>query len=368
MEKIRHAIIGVGGIGKEHARVAHELNEFELIAVSDIDEKVAKDIGEKYHVKWYKDYIEMIEKEKPDSVSICTPHFLHKDMAINAMKYGVNVLVEKPMAVTVKQADEMIRVARKRNVKLAVVFQHRFDSQIKAAKKIIGSIGDIYRSSLEYCCYRSQQYYGMAKWRGTWKYEGGGVLINQAIHSLDSFLWIVNLKPKKVFAAIDTLIHNIEVEDTVVAIIEFKNKTKGYIYITSNYMPSYERLVFQGNNGVVEIYRNSIEHIKYSPPLKEAMFKKTEIKWGIEPKLERESVKLETSSIKGHEAVFKDFANAIVEDREPLVNGEEGRKSIEVINGIIMSGFLGKEVNFPINAEEYEKVFKKLIELRRISK
>ena len=111
MGKLRHGIIGFGGIGREHARSAKVLDEYELVAVAEIDEKLGRRAEEEFGVKWYRDYREMLEKERLDTVSICTPHFLHRDMAVEAASAGVNVLVEKPMAITVKQADEMIEAA-----------------------------------------------------------------------------------------------------------------------------------------------------------------------------------------------------------------------------------------------------------------
>lgn len=366
MRKVRHAVIGVGIMGKGHAKIAHEIDEMELVAIADVNEGLARSVGEEFKVKWYTDYIEMLEREKPDSVSICTPHFLHRDMAIEVAKRGIHVLVEKPIAISVKEADDMIKTARKSGVKLGVVFQHRFTEKYRKLRELIveqGTLGDLLFASLEYFCYRSQPYYNMARWRGTWKYEGGGVLINQAIHFIDLFQWIIGIMPKRVAAFSGTLLHKIEVEDVAAASLDFENGAKGTLSAASISEPSYIRMRVQGDRGAVyfehKMNKESATIAFFSPPIKEAMFMTTDVPWGLTPEVEEDVLIL--PDIKGgHEAALRDFARAIIEDKEPAIPGEEGLKSLEIVNAIILSSFKGSPVEIPVNREEYEKVLSKL--------
>ena len=136
MRKLKYAVIGVGGVGKSHLNAAMDLEEYEIVAVADVNEEFGKMAAEQYKAKWYKDYNKMLEKEELDVVSICTPHFLHSKMSIDTLNAGVNVLVEKPMAIRVSEADEMINVAKKNSVTLGVVFQHRFDPEVQYSRNI----------------------------------------------------------------------------------------------------------------------------------------------------------------------------------------------------------------------------------------
>ncbi len=364
MRKIKFGIIGIGGIGKHHAKCMRQVDEIELKAIADINEEIARKIAEEYKVKWYTDYLLMLEKEDIDAVSICTPHYLHAKMAIDCMKFGKHVLVEKPMARTVAECDSMIKEARKRGLKLGVVFQKRTNPDIIAAKEFVmkGELGELYRASLEFFTFRSQAYYNSGAWRGTWSMEGGGVLINQGVHFIDIFQWIINLKPKRLMAIIGNLLHNIEVEDLASAILEFENDVQATMQFSTIDYPGYRRMVFRGDKSIL-IYEDGKVRVAYTKPGIRLGIQESEI-WGA-PKCEWEELKIEERE-HGHVAVLRDFARAILEDREPMVTGEEGIKSVEIINAIIMSGVTGKVVTFPIDREAYDKVINKLSKLKRI--
>lgn len=379
MTKLRHAIIGVGGIGRLHARVAKEIEEIELVAVADIVEKVAREMGEEYGARWYTDYREMLEKEDIDTISICTPHHLHDEMTIECVKYGVHVLVEKPIATTIKRADRMITAAKKAGVKLGVIFQWRVNSSMVAAKRAIdeGSIGEIMFAHLNFYCYRSQKYYLRGYWRGKWAYEGGGVLINQAIHAIDIFQWLVNTRPKRLSAYVGTIAHDIEVEDIAVAALEFESGAKGSIFATSTSPLGWTDIVLQGDRGAITIGRHyyideegrphpcdCILH-KFNIPVKQAIFESLKYERDLAPKVLPRPL-----SVKGewrdHAVILKDFARAVIEDRDPMVPGEEGRKSLEIVNAIIYSGCKGVEVQFPLNPDDYEKLIEELCRRGRV--
>ena len=380
MEKVKFAVIGVGGIGKYHAEIIKMINETELVAIADINEKVGRRIASNYKVAFYKDYLDMIEKEELDAVSICTPHFSHDEIAVNCAKCGVNILVEKPMALSIKRADRMIQEAKKNSVKLGVVFQWRTYPVYLAAKKVIekGLLGDLIFSFLNFYCYRSQKYYLRGFWRGKWAYEGGGVLITQAIHAIDIYQWLINTKFKRLFAYIGTLGHEIEVEDIAIASIEFENNAKGSIFATSlSALPGSETLpdmIIQGEEGALiirrylcyekdkEIKKCNILFYEFDIPVREAIMKSVQYEKDLYPKAKIKEIELKRGK-GGHEEVIRDFALAILEDRNPMVPGEEGRKSLEIVNAIIYSGIKRVEVNFPLNADEYEKLIQKLAKI-----
>ena len=373
MSKLRHAVIGVGGIGRLHARAVKQLEETELVAVADIVEETARRVGEEFKVNWYTDYKEMLEKEEVDSVSICTPHYLHDTMTVDCAKYGVHILVEKPMATTIKRADEMIAAAKKAGVKLGVLFQWRVNTSMMAAKRAIdeGSVGEIIFAHLNFYCYRSQKYYMRGYWRGKWAYEGGGVLINQAIHAIDVYQWLVGLPIKRLSAYVSTIAHNIEVEDIAVAAIDFTNEAKGSIFATSISPLGWTDLLIQGDRGAIAIgNRYYIDEegnthpcnctlYRFDKPLKQTILESVKYERDIAPKPTPTPLSVK-SEWKDHMAVIRDFAQAVIEDRDPMVPGEEGRKSLEIVNAIVYSGYKGVEVQFPLDPDEYENLFKNL--------
>ncbi len=364
MEKINYAVIGVGGVGKAHVRAAKELGNVSLVAVADINEEIGRKIGEEYSVKWYKDYHEMLDKENIDAVSIAVPHFLHAPITIDVIdNFKKHVLIEKPIAVTVKEADSMVTTARKNNVKLAVCFQRRYSGISMALDEIIksGKLGHMLRGVMLHLTFRDMIYYSSGAWRGKWAKEGGGVLINQGIHTLDYFLWLANEKPKKLFAFANNLLHDIEVEDVASASLVFENGAQAVLQFSCFDKPGRNLIHIKYERGTLDISDNV--RIAYTPDLSEMVsgnipHKSINIDWvDVKPK----QVKYE-----GHTGVVYDFVEAIIEDREPLVNGEESIRSLEVVNAIIMSAVLHKPVDFPINREAYERVWNDLKEAKTI--
>jgi len=357
MVTIRYGVIGIGGIGKVHAKAAKELENVELVAVADINVDYAKKIGEEFNVHWYKDYREMIEKEKLDAVSICVPHFLHAKVGLDVIDYDVNVLMEKPITITVGEAEKLISKAKKHNVKLGVCFQHRIDPESIVLKDLIeNDMGEPLRGNLLYTCYRDQRYYGKGAWRGTWWGEGGGVLINQAIHYIDLFFWFLGKKPVKIYSMMDNMLHNIEVEDTASAVSLLENNSQAVMQFSSFDNPSIFHLDIRFSRGAIIMDSSGVKYVK-TPMLRDMIENKIE-------KTEPEWATLSNIKVKytGHKGILYDFANAIIEDKQPLIPGEEGKISVEIANAIIMSGFLGKVVELPLNPEEYDKILEKLKE------
>lgn len=352
MKRVRFGIIGVGSMGSGHARTMQKVEECQLTAVCDIDEEVAKAVGEEHGVKWFLDYRELIDSGLVDAVIVATPHYFHPPISIYAMRKGIAVLSEKPIAVTVKEADEMIKTAKETGVPFAVMYQNRSAGYAQAAKKLVdeGRLGEIYRTTLISTYFRSQAYYDSAGWRGTWKGEGGGVLINQAPHALDLFTWIGGL-PSKVLAKTKTRRHRIEVEDEASAMLEYPNGATGYLHTSTNEAPGTNLMEFCGEKGKLVIYNNKLHFWELETPIQE-FCEKTDQMWGS-PKARPVEVPIPERET-GHAAIMRNFARHILYGEPLLTPGEEGINSVELINAVILSGAKGKEVSIPVDREEYE--------------
>lgn len=237
MNKLRAAVIGCGAISETH--IASILNTKDAVveAVCDIKEDIAKYTAKKYNCKYYTDYKKLIDELHPDVVHICLPHYLHAPVSIYALEHGCNVLCEKPMAISAKDAEMMLKTATKTGKVLEIIFQNRYNNASRFIKETIvsGRLGKVMGAKACVCWQRSDEYYSNSDWRGKILTEGGGVCVNQAIHTLDLMLWFVAKKPIRVNANINTFAHDIEVEDEADGIIIFDDNTRANFWFTNNY-------------------------------------------------------------------------------------------------------------------------------------
>lgn len=343
MKKIGVAIVGAKGIGQTHAQAVREIEEAKLVAVHDIIEERAKMLAEKYEADWYTDYDKMLEREDIHMVCICTPSGLHADLGIKAARAGKHVLVEKPMDVTLEKCDALIEEARKNKVKLGGIFQHRFAENSQLAKKIVqsGKLGTIVLGDMNMKWYRSQAYYDSDDWRGTWALDGGGCLMNQGVHYVDLLQWIMG-PIEWIQAETATLAHNIEVEDTAVAIVKFKNGALGVIEGTTSAYPGvHARIEIAGYQGSLIWQDDNIVFLKIEGE-EEEMLQKEEAKvaWGAsDPRMIPTGL---------HTRNIYDFVRAIIEDREPFINGEEARKAVEIVLAVYKSAKTKERVYLPL--------------------
>ncbi|HQE25296.1 MAG TPA: Gfo/Idh/MocA family oxidoreductase [Candidatus Atribacteria bacterium] len=359
MKKVRMGIIGLGGMGQQHVRFVRELPEAELTAVSDIDEKITKEISEKYKVPGFVDSRELLESGLVDAVLIATPHYFHPPIGISAMERGIHCLSEKPIAVSVKEGDRFVEASRKNNVVFGVMHQYRTLPEIRLARKIVesGKLGEIRRTCSVNLWYRSQAYYETASWRGTWSGEGGGVLINQAPHSIDLFLLLGGL-PSTVTAKTRTRLHDIEVEDEVSALLEYPNGAWGYYYITVNEPSPYSTFIeISGDSGKLVYQDNSLKFYSFHPSIPEFTFS-TKDMWAS-PQIVEEKLDLPSCET-GHKEIIRNFCRAILYGEELIAPGEEGLWTVEFINALILSGKKDKPVDIPVNREEYEELLESL--------
>lgn len=338
LEKVRFGIIGCGVIAPWHARGITNTPEAELVAVCDVIEeraqKLSADLG---GPAVYTDHIKMLEEAGVDAVCVCVPSGLHGPVTIDAANYGKHVMCEKPVEITLPKIDAMIDACKQADVKLGVIFQRRTAPMWSKIKKAVDSgqlgkmvLGDAY---LKY--HRSQEYYDSGDWRGTWELDGGGALMNQGVHCIDLQRWIMG-PVDTVYAQADHLVRNIEVEDTCCAVMKFKSGAFGVLQGTTSVVGMNHKLEFHGDQGTICVDGESIT--KWKVPGQDE-----------EPKDDDDTIGSAASdpkaiSTEGHAIQIRDLCLAIMENREPMVGGEEARKAVEVILAIYESARTGQPV------------------------
>ena len=357
-DKVRMATIGVGGMGTGHCTRMQEIDEVELVAVCDMDPEIAEAKGKEFGVPYYTDYKKCIKASGAEAVTIATPHFAHPPVAIYAMRQGLHVLSEKPIAATISQADKMVRTARKTRRLFTVMFQRRFSPSVIAAMEIVKKkqLGRIYRTCLIATGFRSMAYYNSAHWRATWMGEGGGVLVNQAPHPIDVFCELGGM-PSKVLARCRSRIHDIEVEDEAQAMLTYSNGATGYMIVSTSEAPATSLIEICGEQGKLTLKGNDLSFVTVPDGVKRYCDKATQM-WGS-PKGDPQEVKL-VDQPSHHGAVIRNLALAI-RKVEPLhIDGAVGCMSIELANAIIMSSELSEEVKLPISRPGYDVLMKHL--------
>jgi len=348
-KKYGFAIVGCGMISEFHAAAIRDLKNAKLVAVSDIVEAAAKRAGEKFGVDWYTDVNKMVERDDIDVVTIGTPSGAHLEPALAAAKAGKHLIVEKPLEVTLPRCDKIIAACKKAKVKLATVFPSRFSEANQILKNAVDkkrfgrlTLGDTYVK-----WWRTQEYYDSGGWRGTWKLDGGGSLMNQSIHNVDLLQWLMG-PVESIMAFTDCLAHKrIEVEDTAVAILRFKNGALGVIEGTTSVYPGLlKRTEIHGDQGTAIVQQDDI--------IRWELAKSTPADARIRRKFARPSgyqagaSDPKAISHKGHMKQFADFLKALDTGGKPLVDGPEGRKSVEIILAIYKSSKTGRKVTLPL--------------------
>ncbi|GHO46215.1 Gfo/Idh/MocA family protein [Ktedonospora formicarum] len=349
--RLRHAIIGVGaGILNGH-RPALKLPEVDLVAVSDVNVEVGQQRAQELGSAFYEDYRQMLAKERPDIVVILTPPFLHASMAIDSLSAGSHVLIEKPMAVQVEEADAMLEAARQNERQLGVVLQHRFRPEVNAARQVLqqGVLGEIQRVELVAMWPRPASYFSMAAWRATWRGEGGGILTNQAAHNLDVLCYLLG-QPRRVVAWTRQLLHDIETEDTAHAMLEWSNGALGMLHISTAEADVAERLKIVGTRGSLEMGHGKLSVQTLDVDMRE--YRVSCLNPYGSPNVLPYDVSLEEG--KGdHVAVYRDFHNAILNGTLPRAEGAQGLLGLELANAINYSSHKEREVVLPLDRHAY---------------
>ncbi|WP_421663828.1 Gfo/Idh/MocA family protein [Lysinibacillus telephonicus] len=336
---MKFAIVGCGRIALKHAEAIVSLPNAELVAVCDIDKEKVETFSEKYNSKKFLDYYEMLEDKEIEVVNICTPNALHAEMAINAIEKGKHVMIEKPIAINLEDADRIIEAANRMGVKAASVHQNRFNDAIQKTRNALenGMFGKMSHGVASIRWNRNQEYYNQANWRGTFAAQDG-ILMNQCIHNIDLLRWMMG-PVKSVIGKTVTRFRNIEMEDVGSAILEFENGALGIIEGAGTIYPTNleETLNLFGEKGTVcigGIAVNRIENWRFSEEYKEEELNV----------LAEQEDNPPTVYGYGHAAIISDMIQAIEDDREPYVTLQDGRNAIEIVLAIYESSKTGKPV------------------------
>ncbi len=359
MSGLRIGIVGCGKVGDLHAVALTELPEANFVAACDSQFSRAKQFADRYGAQPFDSLTEMLNTAGLDAVMVCTPHPLHEEPTVAAAKAGVHVLVEKPLASSLKACDAMIRAAQDGNVKLGVVSQRRLFEPVQRMKAAIdaGKIGQPILGTFSMFSWRDQAYYQSDPWRGKWETEGGGVLVNQSPHQLDLLQWFMG-EIAEVSGYWGNLNHPyIEVEDTAVANIRFRSGALGNLVTSLSQNPGiYTKVHVHGSNGasvgvqtdtgasfvagMSEIADPPLNDV-WSIPGEEHLLSQFEQE-------DRDHFQKINATQHYHTLQIQDFLQAVLNDREPMVTGEEGRVVVELFTAIYRSNELRRPIEFPL--------------------
>ena len=365
---IKTAIIGCGKVAHLHAQALRKIHRTDFQVVWSRTATTAEKFARKYHVDVCPDISDMVKNYAIDLAIVCTPHPFHVQPVIEALEAGTHVLVEKPLASSLEDCDRMIDVAKKNKRKLGVISQRRWYEPVRRVKEAIqqGKIGNPVLGTVNMLGWRDRAYYEADAWRGTWQDEGGGILVNQSPHQLDLLLWFMG-EIEELYGAWANLNHPyIEVEDTALAIIRFKNGALGNIVVSNSQKPGiYGKVHVHGSNGASvgvqtdggAMFIAGMSDIK-EPPVNDI--------WTVpgEEHMLAEWVKKDTEKFKTIDPMvhymklqIEDFMQAIIQEREPLVDGEAGRRTVELFTAIYRSQRDKEPVTFPLKPEYGRKDF-----------
>ena len=345
---MKYALIGCGRISPNHIAAAIK-NNLEIVAVCDIvPENMEKLLGkfdiDSSNIKRYTNYMEMLEIEKPELVAIATESGKHAKIALDCLDNGTNVIIEKPIALSLEDADKIIEKSKEKNLVVCANHQNRFNKSIQKIREAVedGKFGKLMYGTAHIRWNRGKDYYTQAPWRGTWE-QDGGALMNQCIHNIDLLRWMMGDEVEEVCAYTDNLNHEfIQAEDLGMAIVKFKNGSYGIIEGTTNVYPKNleETLYIFGKNGTVKAGGKSVNIIE---------------EWNFaENDEDAEEVKKNFSEMPeniygfGHNPLYTNVINAIKDGTSPLVDAEAGKRALEMVLAIYKSATEGHPVKLPL--------------------
>lgn len=346
--RLKYALIGCGRISPNHVAAAIE-NNLDIVAICDIEKSKMEETITKFklpsEINRYEDYKDMLEKEKPEIVAICTESGKHAQIALHCIEKGTNLIIEKPIALDLEDADQIIARAKEKNVKVSACHQNRFNKSVQKIRQAVeaGRFGKLMHGTAHIRWNRGKDYYEQAPWRGTWE-QDGGALMNQCIHNIDLLRWMMGNEILEVVGMTDNLIHDfIDAEDLGMALIKFTNGSYGIVEGTTNIYPKNleETLYIFGDKGTVKAGGKSVnlieewyfaDNIDDSDKVKEQYNENPPNVYGF-----------------GHTPLYADVIDSIEKDREPYVTAEDGRRALELVLAIYKSAAEGKSVKFPID-------------------
>jgi predicted dehydrogenase len=342
-------IAGCGMIAEFSAKAISEMEGGKLVATFSRSEANARKVAEPHQAAWHTDYDSFLKQEGLDIVNITSPSGTHLDYALPAIAAGKNVIIEKPIEITLERIDRILEAADKRGVMVAGVFPSRFSEATQVLKKAIDesrfgalTVGDMYQK-----WYRAQQYYDEGGWKGTKALDGGGALMNQSIHGVDLIQWYMG-EVDTVVGFAEALAHErIEVEDTAVAVIRYKNGAMGVIEGTTSIYPGFQRRIeISGFHGSVVMEGSVFTTWDFE----EARPEDEKIRKKFAPQPTKLGGVADPAAIShiGHQRQFEDFVRALDTGSEPSVSGVEARKAVEIILAIYKSSEEGRPVKLPL--------------------
>lgn len=346
---MKYALIGCGRIATNHVKAVVN-NHLEFVAACDIVEENIENLLEKHDlqndtsIKRYTDYKKMIEENELELISIATESGIHAEIALYCIDRGINVIIEKPMAMSMRDANEIIRRSEEKHVKVAACHQNRFNIAVQEMRKAMeaGRFGKLSHGSIHVRWNRNEGYYTQAPWRGKWASDGGA-LMNQCIHGIDLLRWMMGDEVEEVYGQTRQQFHDyLEAEDVGMAVVKFKNGAIGTIEGTTNVYPQNleETLYVFGENGTVKLGGKSTNNIDVWDFTDEG--KDDEKNKGLEEA---------TSNVygNGHTSLFADMMDAIENDRKPYVDATAGRNALEMVLAIYKSQKTGMPVKLPLD-------------------
>jgi predicted dehydrogenase len=364
MSKIKTALVGCGKVGHLHAAALRGLPESEFVAVCGRTAEKANAFAEKYGVAAFTDVPEMLAKSRAEAICICTPHPEHAGPTVAAAQAGVHALVEKPLASSLADCDAMLAAARANKTILSTICQRRFYPPCQRIRRAIddGKIGKPVLGAVTMFGWRDEAYYKSDPWRGSWKHEGGGVLVNQSPHQLDLLIWYLG-EIDEVFGYWANANHPyIGVEDTAVAVVRFKSGALGNIVVSNSQNPAINaRVSVHGANGAsVGVQTDGgVMFVPGVSGITEAPFNDIWTIRGEEkflPQWKEEDARL-FSSVNPmehfHRLQIEDFLRAVIEKRQPAITGEDGRRTVELFTAIYRATREKKAVKLPLAAEKF---------------
>jgi len=343
-EKFRFGIMGAGIISAYHAKAVEAQPDGVIAAISDPDKARADKFAAEHNTEAMYDWKAMIARDDIDAICVCTPSGLHAEHSIAAARAGKHVLVEKSMAINLKDSADMVRAAREENVKLGVIFQKRTEKAANTIKKAIadGVFGKMIFGDASIKYWRDQAYYDSADWRGTWAQEGGGATMTQGIHGIDLLLYMMG-DVEKIYAKMDTVAHDrIEVEDIALGLLTFKNGAYGVLQTASACNPgSGNRFTFNGTHGTCTLVEEDITSWAVSES-KDTLAKETVS--ATQGKAGTAASSASTFPVEGHIIQVANFIDSVRNGADLICSGEEGMRSLKLIMALYESARRGEEV------------------------
>lgn len=352
MKPLNIGLIGLGLIGKQYLQFGTELKNSRFVAISGTrNEALLNDLARQYQLQPYASPKDLMDSGLCDAVLIAIPHPLHCELTEYAATKGIHVLVEKPLAISVSEANRMLAACNEAGTKLAVVFQQRTIPVHRQLKALLdgGAIGKVCRVSvIATDWFRPQAYYANSSWRGTWKGEGGGILMNQAPHVLDLLEWLVG-HPTEVTARVAAR-HDIETEDTAEAYLQFANGATGHFFASTAELPGQTAVELFGDRGKIELQNGNLRLYQMKRSLAENI-------WSVRDDGESPGGWIQVppaDSTQSYVEVIDQFADVVHKGDTPIASGQDGFRAVELANAMLLSAHHKRTVQLPLDPDEYD--------------